>query len=152
LSRTLSPIQSRTESRNRDAREVWTYAGHYDPGFTDAVCAAIDHLSTLKPNWDGYGAPVISPAIIAAAKKFVRALPENLAYRPRVVPMSTGNLQLEWHHGSKTLELEFETDKVIHFLQWHPEAGVEEEGIFPATDVDWACGLIQWFMNGTTCV
>ena len=102
-------------------------------------------------NWDRYGAPCINPRIIDAARKFIRALPENIVYRPRVVPMSTGNLQFEWHHGHKVLELEFETQDTIHFLQYHPEENVEEEDTFRASEIDRAVDLIQWFMSGTNC-
>jgi len=114
------------------------------------VSVELDRLSLLQNNWDSYGAPPIDPGIIAAARKFVEALPENFAYRPRVVPMSPGNLQFEWHHQGKVLELEFETPKLIHFLQWYPQAGVEEEETFPASDIERAVDLIQWFMSGTT--
>ena len=119
--------------------------------FTAAVCAELDRLSQFPKNWDGYGAPPIDPGIIAAARAFIEALPENLASRPLVVPMSPGNLQLEWHYQGKILELEFETAKTIHFLQWYPKEGVEEEATFPAADIDKAVDLIQWFMSGT-CV
>jgi hypothetical protein len=140
-----------TEPTKDTAPEYWLLAGHYDPDFVDAVGADLDELSRLQPNWDGYGAPVIDPAVIAAARSFVGRLPENLVYRPRVVPTSGGGLQLEWHHGSKILELEFESPRAIHFLQWHPDAGVEEEATFPVTDTERAVDLIQWFMSGT-CV
>lgn len=147
-----------TQSRRKPATESmtaptvhWLHAGHYDPAFAIAIEAKLNELASLQPNWDGYGASVIDPAIIAAARKFVASLPENLAFRPHVVPMSTGNLQLEWHRGSRTLELEFESRQLIHFLQWHPEAGVEEEDTIRADDVDRAVELIRWFMSGT-CV
>lgn len=123
--------------------------GHYDPGFVSAVETALAELTQLPPGWDGYGAPAIEPAVIAAARRFVRSLPENLAYRPQVVPMSPGNLQLEWHHGPKTLELEFEDAHTIHYLQWHPETGMQEEGTIRAAEVDRAVEFIQWFMTGT---
>src|SRR4051812_4499972 len=110
--RTLSPNSVATESLcDKDARVEWTHAGHWDPGFKKAVCDSIDRLSHLKPNWDGYGAPAIRPDVIDAAKRFVLELPDNLCYRPQVTPMSPGNLQLEWHQGTKLLELEFETPK-----------------------------------------
>jgi hypothetical protein len=137
-----------TESTKESAPGQWLLAGYYDPEFVKAVYAELDELSQLGPNWDSYGAPAIEPGIIAAARAFIKALPKNLAHRPRVVPMSGGNLQLEWHHGSKILELEFETPQTIHFLQWHPEAGVEEEATFRATEIERAVDLIQWFMSG----
>ena len=66
--------------------------------------------------------------------------------------MSPGNLQFEWHHGGKMLELEFEEPNVIHYLRWHPEAEVEDEDTIAALDINRAVELIQWFMSGTTCV
>jgi len=109
----------------------------------------LTRLGALAPNWDGYNAPVIDPDIIASARRFVNEMPEGLTVRPRVVPMSPGNLQLEWHQSDKILELEFETPELIHFLQWQPEVGIEEEDVFPAGDVERAASLIRWFMNGT---
>ena len=143
--------KSLTEPTKKGTSEHWLLAGHYDPDFVSAIAAELDRLAQLCENWDGYGAPPIAPNIIATARCFVEALPENLVYRPQVVPMSPGNLQLEWHHGSKILEFEFETPQTIHFLQWDPEKDVEEEATFPATDIERAVDLIQWFMSGT-CV
>jgi hypothetical protein len=111
--------------------------------------AELQRLASLPNDWDRYGAPPIDPAIIVAAVKVVRSLPDHIAYRPRVVPMSPGNLQFEWHHGTKVLELEFETPETIRFLQWDPDAAVEEEDTFRTNEVDRAVDLIQWFMSET---
>jgi hypothetical protein len=140
-----------TGPSGKDVPGHWLMAGYYDPDFVGAVDAELDCLAALEPNWDGYGAPRIDPNIIAAARQFVRSLPENIGYRPRVIPMSAGNLQLEWHHGPKSLELEFETPELIHYLQWYPQRDVEEEGTFHAVDIERVVDLIQWFMSGT-CV
>ena len=110
----------------------------------------LDDMAKLQPNWDGYGAPSIRPDLIDAAKRLIAALPSDFANRPLVVPMSTGNLQFEWHKGPKILELEFETPSQIHFLQWHPTAHVEEEGLVPAEDVGRVAELIQWFTSEAT--
>ncbi len=123
-------------------------AGRYDPGFTAGVQADIDALDRLQPNWDGYGAPAIDPQVLAAAKQFVTGLPDNLASRPHVVPLSNGTLQLEWHAGPKTLELEFESARSIRFLQWDPPTGVEQEDSISVRDTERAIDLIHWFMNG----
>jgi hypothetical protein len=122
-------------------------AGYGDPNFADAINTRLDELSRLQPNWDGYGAPTIDPRILAATRTFVRSLPAPLALHPRIVPLSPGNLQFEWHAGTKILELEFEDPRTIHYLQWNPEHGVEEEDTFPVTDIDRAVDLIQWFLS-----
>jgi hypothetical protein len=123
--------------------------GHRDPGFVGDVQAAIESLRALAPNWDGYSAPAIDPDVIEAAKAFVAKLPENGALRPLVVPMSNGTLQLEWHDGPRSLELEFESPYSIRYLEWHPARGVEHEDSFSATDVDTAVELIRWIAG--TC-
>ncbi len=129
---------------------VWQEVGHFDSCFRAEVTKAIEALSTLKQNWDSYGAPPIDPNIVSAALKFVRLLPENIASRPRVVPMSPGNLQLEWHHGRKILELEFETPATIHFLKWDADKDFSEEDTFRVNEIDRAVDLIQWFMSGAS--
>ena len=107
--------------------------------------AELNELAKLQPNWDGYGASRISPPIIDAARRFIDRLPESVPSPPAIVPMSPGNLQLEWHEGERVLELEFETPDTIHYLQWDPSEHVEEEDTFPATDVGKAIQLIRWF-------
>jgi hypothetical protein len=136
-------------TRSVDEPNGWLHAGYSNPDFITATSSSLDQLGELKPNWDGYGAPAIRSDIIAAAKRFIAALPANLIDRPRVVPMSTGNLQFEWHDRSKILELEFETPESIHYLRWHPESGVEEENVIATLNIDAAVELIHWFTSGT---
>ena len=66
---------------------------------------------------------------------------------PRVVPLSSGALQLEWHDGPKSLELEFESPDSIRYLQWDPQVEVEREDSFPITDKSKSIGLLEWFMS-----
>jgi hypothetical protein len=141
--------QPRRLTEPTEANDNWHHVEVWDPGFVDGVQAAIESLRALAPDWDGYGAPVIDPAVIEAAKTFIAQLPEKLAFRPRVVPGSGGTLQLEWHDGTKALELEFESPNSIRYLQWHPDAGVEEEDSFPVTDISKAVDLIRCFMAGS---
>lgn len=147
---TLSRSRGLTEPTRRGG-EHWLLAGHYDPEFVSGVEAKLDDLGRLGANWDSYGAAPVDPNVIAAARALIRSLPENIAYRPRVVPLSSGGLQFEWHEGTKVLELELENPQTIHYLQWHPERQVEEEDSFPVTDREKVIDLIQWFMSGT-CV
>jgi len=108
------------------------------------VTKRLDAMRGLTANWDGYHANVIDPAVIESVAGFCRELPADTG-APYVVPIGNGTVQLEWHDGPKLLEMEFESPTVIVYLKWHPEAGVCEEGLIPATDIAGAAELLVWF-------
>jgi hypothetical protein len=108
---------------------------------------ALEALKSLPPNWNGYGAIPIDRRVIGAAEDFIRSLPGDIATTPRVVPMTRGRLQFEWHRGSRSLELEFESSDRLHYLKWDPDAGVEEEEIIAADDASAALALLRWFAS-----
>jgi hypothetical protein len=131
-----------TEAIKND--DNWQMIGNFDAEYKDDVVADIRALAALKPNWDHYGAPTINARVIDAAERFVRSLPDEIDARPRVVPMSTGTLQLEWYDGEKILELEFEAPYRIRFLQWDPKNDYSDEDTFHVSDTDKAALLIHW--------
>jgi len=120
----------------------------FDPGVKEFCFQRLKELAQLWPGWDAQAAPRIDPATIEAVRRFVESLPDQIASRPMVVPLTSGNVQLEWHHGRRVLELEFETPATVHFLQWDPEGGVEREDVIPASNRDELTALIRWFMEG----
>lgn len=110
-----------------------------------AVLQSLDELSAFKANWDGYGAAPLSSGNLDAAKRFVESLFDN-APTPKVVPMTRGRVQLEWHRGNRSLELEFENPTTVHFLQWDSDRGLETEDTVPARQAGFLMGLVNWFM------
>lgn len=119
--------------------------------FDWAIHRMLNELASLKSNWDSEGALRIDRRVMEAAREFVSAIPGRIKAEiaaPTVVPMRKGNLQFEWHAGPRTLELELETPGQVHYLKWHPEAGVEEEDIVPLSDTETIAELLTWFMRG----
>jgi len=114
--------------------------------FHGTVSGELDRLAGLKPNWDAQGACRIDATLIAAARAFGAELPSDLIVAPKVVPMAKGNLQFEWHDGERTLELEFEAPRTVHYLKWDPVESVEEEGFIEPTETEKAEELIRWFL------
>ena len=110
-----------------------------------AVLQSLDELRSFKTNWDGYGAAPLDPRNLDAAQRFVESLAENAAPTPKVVPMTRGRLQLEWHRGNRSLELEFENPTMVHFLQWDSDRGIETEDIVPIDQTERLEGLVNWF-------
>ena len=110
-----------------------------------ATLCALEELKTLPLNWSGYGASPIDHDLIQAAKEFISALPCDLIATPKVVPMTRGRLQFEWHRGNRSLELEFESSDRIHYLKWDSDAGIEEEDAIPVSDGEKIGALLRWF-------
>jgi len=135
-----------------DFDDRWTDLDHplfyYDSGFKGFCHQKLGDLEKLRAGWDYEGAPPIKPEIIAAVRNFVDVLPQHVATRPMVVPLSTGNVQLEWHHGRQALELEFESPAEVHYLKWDPDNQIEDEDVISASDRDQLVSLIRWFMRG----
>lgn len=134
-----------------DGNGQWTDLEHphfyYDPGFKQFCVGKLAELEALKEGWDGDGAPPINRDVLAAVRRFVDALPNNVAIRPMVVPLSSGNVQLEWHQGRQVLELEFESPDTVHYLKWDPDNQVEDEDVIAASNTGDLVGLIRWFMK-----
>lgn len=65
----------------------------------------LQELLNMGENWNGYGEKAVHEA---SAKRVVNIL-DRMEYAGRslaVVPMSNGGLQLEWHRGAKSVEVE----------------------------------------------
>src|SRR5215207_2678940 len=82
---------------------------YYDPGFKSFCFEKLLALEQLAQGWDYEHAPPINRDVLRAVREFVTSLPQHIATRPMIVPLSSGNIQLEWHHGKTALELEFES-------------------------------------------
>lgn len=108
----------------------------------------IAKIAALQRNWDGYGADPIDARTIKSARKFLRSLPSVVDKAPSVVPMTRGRLQFEWHRGQKSLEVEFETPDTIHYLQYDPATGVEDEGVLNVAERSKVAAILRWFFAG----
>jgi hypothetical protein len=83
--------------------------------------------------------------VIQGVSRFVDLLPDDTITVPQIVPMTRGRLQLEWHRGHRTLELEFETPTLIHYLKYDQDRAIEEESTLPANDTIRLMELLHWF-------
>lgn len=62
----------------------------------------IKSFLTLKPNWDSYSAPVISPQAVWRAA--------DLMEHMQAVPTNDGGVQLECHTGKQSIEIEIDCE------------------------------------------
>ena len=149
---TIDAQPSNTNHSKDDFDDLWLDSEEpqvwiIDPGFKEFCFQKLAEMETLESGWDYEGAPTINRSIINTIREFIILLPPHISTRPMVVPLSSGNVQLEWHRGQRVLELEFESPKEVHYLKWDPVHQIEEEAVIPASKRDELVSLIQWFMK-----
>jgi hypothetical protein len=88
-------------------------------------------LLTLKPNWDSYSADAIDPKLVHDAMNLINGLLAPTSPAPRVVPLSSGGLQLEWHRQGIDLEVVFDRDGQPFFYYRNHVNGDESEHMLP---------------------
>lgn len=115
---------------------------------TAKTIESLENLRILATNWSGYGDIPIDGQLIAEAKQVVHSVASSFASQPKIVPMSKGRLQMEWHKGNRSLELEFEKPGQLHFLKWDPENSTEEEDVVPTDNIAAIRNLVNWFHMG----
>ena len=86
-----------------------------------------EHLLTLPPNWDSYGAGAIDPNVVHDAMNYINGLLGPTSPAPRVIPLSSGGLQVEWHRNGVDLEVVFDRGEAPFFyfraLRENPTGG-----------------------------
>jgi hypothetical protein len=78
----------------------------------------LDAMLGLGPNWDGYDAAPIAPAVVALAKEFVALIAGDSPARPdlHVTPGRDGGVLIEWADATHDHELEINPDGSIGFV------------------------------------
>jgi hypothetical protein len=94
-------------------------------GWLEQVISELADLVHLMPGWDTYDACCIERGSIIRAVAFMRENAENTELlRPRVVPTSSGTIQLDWSTDDVGAALEFAGDKWSLYVD---VGGVETE-------------------------
>jgi hypothetical protein len=62
-------------------------------------------ISSLRENWDGYGAAPVDHAAIRRAWRFLREVMPVDAIAPDIGPTKVGLLQFDWHTDTADLEI-----------------------------------------------
>ena len=104
------------------------------------IAERLDYISTLAPDWDGYGAKVISPTAIEECVRLLNTMDRRWYSREGdlfVAPMADGGLELEWKRVfSKELTLVIPPDgKIVQYLltTFDRNGGaVDQEGVLQA--------------------
>ena len=118
-------------SRHQAYTIEWQDFGQALPAWFDPVMQGFVDLLTLPPNWDSYHAGPIDPKLVHDAMNFINSLLAPTSPAPRVVPLSSGGLQLEWHRKGVDLEVVFDRGEQPFFFFQNRANGEEVEHHLP---------------------
>ena len=101
---------------------------------------------SLPDNWNSYGGHSSSYDAALVAIDFLSVVPFDNPPRPRVVPLPSGGIQLEWSKGQRELDVEFRPDGSIVFLKVQGDSEGEEGKLasFTSTHVN---SLVSWLVT-----
>ena len=102
-------------------------------------------LGTLRlpENWNSYGGRIPQWQAAETAIQIIASIAQEDPPRPRVVPLGTGGIQLEWKKGARELEVECGPDGLVEALK--VEGDEEGELCSARTSAD-VVNLFAWLM------
>jgi len=115
------------------------------PAWLRASAARLLRLCGLKPNWDSYGSPPPSLALVKGIVRLLQLAEKETLPEPEVVPASGGGIQLEWYLGRRELEIEFTGTGQIEYLRSDNERQEEKEDV--VKDIDDLRCLLGWLIG-----
>lgn len=118
-------------SRGQAHTILWQDYGQPLPAWFDPLMQGFVDLLTLPPNWNTYGSGQIDPNVIHEAMNLVAGLLGPSAPAPRVMPLSSGGLQIEWRRKGIELEIVFERGEQAFFYYRNRATGEESEHTLP---------------------
>jgi len=78
--------------------------------------AQINGLRRLRPGWDGHRADPVSDEAVGSVVRLISRFASELSPPPMVFPLPDGGLQLEWHAGPQSVEVEVDGAGEAHVL------------------------------------
>jgi len=97
----------------------------------------------LPENWDSYGGRTPKSQAAETAIQIIASITQADPPRPRVVPLGTGGIQLEWKKGQRELEVECRPDGSVEVLKIEGDAEGELCSACLPADV---VRLVAWLM------
>lgn len=118
-------------SRGRSYKIEWQDYGQPLPPWFDPLMQGFFDLLTLPPNWNTYGSGQIDSNVVQVALNFVAGILGPSTPAPRVVPLSSGGVQIEWRRKGIDLEIVFDTGEQPCFYYRNRITGEESDHMLP---------------------
>ena len=87
----------------------------------------LESLIQLPQGWDGYGAPPVGLEVVHFTLQMLKSICPSDMVAPQIVPGVAGDLQVEWHTPSTTIELHVRAPNSVAAWRQSPSVPDGEE-------------------------
>lgn len=113
----------------------------------DEVVIKLNELVALPIGWDGYRAQPVSFATAEFSLRMLEAICDDDSPTAQIVPGSNGDLQIEWHTPSMSVELHVRAPNSV--FAWHSGTAETPEQELPlSTDFTVVVGWLRSNVRG----
>jgi len=96
------------------------------PPWAYKVLSKTNDLLNLNLAWDSYSAIAIQKKSVEKMLDILFSLASSTTPAPSLVPLPDGGVQIEWHDGTRDLELSFQSDGNLSAYYFSPEKELEQ--------------------------
>lgn len=113
----------------RAVQRLIHYVDGFAPGIKQATLGArslalMNRLLALPESWDGFRARPVTGAAAVAAMSALFEVADDSSLASQIIPLPDGGVQLEWHAGGFSLEIEVDGAGSRHYFAANPQREV----------------------------
>jgi hypothetical protein len=98
------------------------------------VTERLNHICALPPGWDGYRGRPTRFDVAQFAISLLRRISQPHTPAPVIIPLSSGGLQIEWHHDEAQIELIIRAPYNVEVWTADPHADPDGQEVHLTTD------------------
>lgn len=106
------------------------------PAFVQYIEAELNGLLDLRAGWDGRRAHAITIPATEATVRVLASLMDETSAPPQLFPLPDGGLQVEWHVGGNSVEVEIDASGEAHVLARTHDGATVADGVIALGEPD----------------
>ena len=141
--------------RRQAPRRHIHYADNFSPRSTQLILgdrnlAVLNRLLALPERWDGFRARPVTETAAKGAMTALFEVAHDGSLSPQVVPLVDGGVQLEWHAGGYSLEIEIDALGTRHYFAVNDRGDIVLNADPAESEVENLPGLVERLLADLT--
>ncbi len=123
------PIAAPGQRARRMTISVAGVEGWQRPPLVQYIEAELNQLLELRAGWDGRRARPVTLAAVKSTVRVIDSLMNDGSAPPQLFPLPDGGVQIEWHVGGNSIEVEIDGGGEAHVLAQGSAGDIVAEGM-----------------------